>query len=192
LAGAGAFPRDNVDSRIVNEVRTGTATGDGVFGTDKGIIDSPDGVGGYPVYNTYNTITDNDHDGMDDAWETANGLNPADATDRNLLVESGYTVLEVYLNSLVGETIPLNIVTKVTEKKNDDFVFYQIDNTLYITRNVQPIMALNIFNLTGQNVLTKTEFGLNSVDYSSLGSGIYTVGVCFADNTGRYFKLIKR
>lgn len=192
LAGAGAFPRDNVDLRIVNEVRTGTAIGDGVFGTDKGIIDNPDAVGGYPVYNTYNTITDSDHDGMDDAWELSNGLNPSDASDRNLLVESGYTVLEVYLNSLVGETIPLTIVTKVTEKKNDDFGFYHADNTLYFVKNQQPITGVKIFNLSGQNVLTKTENGLNSVDSSTLSSGIYTVGIRFADNSSRHFKLIKR
>jgi pectate lyase len=116
LAGAGAFPRDKVDSRIVNEVRTGTASGDGVFGTNKGIIDSPDGVGGYPVYKTYNTITDNDHDGMDDAWETANGLNPADASDRNLKNSEGYTNLELYLNSLAAVMITATPFQKKNHK----------------------------------------------------------------------------
>ncbi|MDR1610456.1 MAG: hypothetical protein LBS08_02975, partial [Candidatus Symbiothrix sp.] len=107
LAGAGSFPRDAVDLRIVNEVRTGTASGSGAFGTGKGIIDNPDAVGGYPEYQTYNTVIDADHDGMDDAWETANGLNPSDAEDRNRLTMSGYTALEVYLNGLAGENINL-------------------------------------------------------------------------------------
>lgn len=193
LAGAGAFPRDNVDLRIVNEVRTGTATGDGVYGTDKGIIDSPDGAGGYPAYSTYNTITDNDHDGMDDNWETKNKLDPNNASDRNLYVEAGYTVLEVYLNSLVGETIPMNVVTKVESlKKNDEFGFYNKENTLYLIGNAQQITSVKIFNLSGQNVLTKTEKGINSVDFSTLGPGIYTVDICFADDNGRSLKLVKR
>ncbi len=108
LAGAGAFPRDAVDTRIVNEVETGTASASGTFGTAKGIIDNPDAVGGYPTYNTYNVPVDSDHDGMPDAWETANGLNPNDPTDGNKLTKSGYTLLEVYLNSLVGEAIALD------------------------------------------------------------------------------------
>ena len=44
---------------------------------------------------------------MDDAWESANRLDPANPEDRNKLTESGYTCLEVYLNSLVGESIAL-------------------------------------------------------------------------------------
>jgi pectate lyase len=193
LAGAGAFPRDTVDRRIVYEVRTGTATGDGVFGTNKGIIDSPDAVGGYPVYNTYNTITDNDHDGMDDAWEIANGLNPADASDRNLYVEAGYTVLEVYLNSLAGETIPMNIVSAVeTLKKTNNFGFSIEENTLYFIRNTQQVTNVKIFNLSGQNVLTKTAKGITCIDFSNLGAGIYLAEIRFADDNVRNLKLIKR
>jgi hypothetical protein len=40
---------------------------------------------------------------MPDEWETANGLNPNDKNDGNLLNEEGYTNLEVYLNSLVAD-----------------------------------------------------------------------------------------
>ena len=129
LAGAGAFPRDVVDLRIIDETRNGTASGKGtvekypssISGTDTtwvsnhyyglqlGIIDAPSAVGGYPSYNTSNTITDNDHDGMDDAWEIANGFDPTNKDDRNVRMLSGYTALEVYLNSLVGESIPLEI-----------------------------------------------------------------------------------
>lgn len=126
LAGAGAFPRDSVDRRIINEVRTGTASGKGTnrtyrhydekplnnpyYGVAKGIIDNPVlafGDQAYPEYKTYNIIVDKDNDGMDDAWEKSNGLNPNDASDRNKKTLSGYTCLEVYLNSLVGEKIEL-------------------------------------------------------------------------------------
>lgn len=101
LNGAGAFPRDRIDSRLTGDVRRGTAT----YG-NKGIIDLPTDAEGFQVYQTYNVRTDKDGDGMDDAWEEAHGLNPNDPDDRNRTTASGYTALEVYLNSLVGENIP--------------------------------------------------------------------------------------
>lgn len=126
LASVGAFPRDSVDRRIVYEVRTGTASGKGTnpqyrhndekplnnpyYTVAKGIIDNPVEAFGnqaYPEYKTYHTMVDNDQDGMDDVWEKANSLNPNDSSDRNKKTLSGYTCLEVYLNSLVGEKIKL-------------------------------------------------------------------------------------
>jgi hypothetical protein len=44
---------------------------------------------------------DSDGDGIPDAWELAHGLDPEDAKDGNRQHSSGYTMLEVYLNSLV-------------------------------------------------------------------------------------------
>jgi hypothetical protein len=47
---------------------------------------------------------DTDHDGIPDAWETAHGLNPNDPNDANEDSNGdGYSNLEKYLNSLVGE-----------------------------------------------------------------------------------------
>ena len=107
LAGAGAFPRDTLDRRIVKEVRTGTAECYGTLnkGRTKGIINKGSDAGGWPELKTYNEITDNDHDGMDDAWETAHGFDPTNAADRNYVLPSGYTALEAYLCHLVGEEI---------------------------------------------------------------------------------------
>ncbi len=108
LAGAGAFPRDAVDARIIEEVKTGTATCSGsVSGVAPGIIDKYSDAGGYPEYKIYNEVSDADHDGMDDAWETLHGFDPANAADRNLVLKSGYTALEAYLCGLVGEDIPV-------------------------------------------------------------------------------------
>lgn len=109
LANVGAFPRDSHDLRIIQETSDGTAQYYGSCGSGKtkGIIDKPSDSGGYPTYNTYNEVVDSDHDGMDDAWETANGFNPADASDRNTVLKDGYTALDAYLCSLVGETISL-------------------------------------------------------------------------------------
>jgi hypothetical protein len=44
---------------------------------------------------------DQDQDGMEDAWEVANGLNPNDPSDRNGDINGdGYTNLEKYLHAL--------------------------------------------------------------------------------------------
>ena len=115
LAGAGAtLPRrDTVDSRILYEVANGTATYKGhtdlyerTYGLDTtvphGIIDSQNDVGGWPILNSVPAPADSDHDGMPDVWEIAHGLNPYDASDRNIVDASGYTKLEEYLNELAG------------------------------------------------------------------------------------------
>ncbi len=49
---------------------------------------------------------DADQDGMPDAWETKNGLNPNDAEDRNNVAPSGYTWIEEYLNELAAPGFP--------------------------------------------------------------------------------------
>jgi hypothetical protein len=58
----------------------------------------------WPEYHTYDVPVDTDHDGMPDNWEIAHGLNPHDPSDANGDFNGdGYTNLEKYLNSLVGE-----------------------------------------------------------------------------------------
>ena len=91
--------RDGVDERVINETKTGTATGKGVFGK-VGIIDSPLVVGGWSTYKTIAAPIDTDEDGMPDEWETKNGLNVNDANDRNKIGADGFTMLEKYLNEL--------------------------------------------------------------------------------------------
>ena len=101
LAEAGASQaRDSLDTRIINEVKTGTAT----FGN--GIIDSQEEVGGYPELQSLPAPLDSDRDGMPDAWEVARGLDPNEASDRNATNLSGtfYTNLVVYLNGLVKQS----------------------------------------------------------------------------------------
>jgi autotransporter-associated beta strand protein len=61
-------------------------------------------VGGQP---TMTVVTrpagfDSDGDGMPDTWETAHGLNPNLATDRNLTNPVGYTFVEQYINELAS------------------------------------------------------------------------------------------
>ncbi|WP_197088636.1 FlgD immunoglobulin-like domain containing protein [Rufibacter radiotolerans] len=101
--GGASLKRDPVDTRIINEVRTGTATYGGAYGAAKGIIDTQTTVGGWPVLASFPAPTDTDRDGMPDAWETTNGLNPNDPADRNADANSnGYTNLEEYLNGIIA------------------------------------------------------------------------------------------
>jgi hypothetical protein len=103
-AGATLPKRDAVDTRIVNEIRTGVETYGGTYaggqsGQASGIIDSQSSIG-WPVYNSTQAPLDTDWDGMPDEWEIAKGLNPkvVDHNKRNL--STGYDNLEVYLNSI--------------------------------------------------------------------------------------------
>ncbi len=104
LAGA-SFKRDAVDTRVVNEVRTGTVTFNGSKTGKKGIIDSQNDVGVWPVLAQTAIPKDTDGDGMPDDWEISNKLDPnkADANGRNL--STGYDNIEVYVNSLVKSII---------------------------------------------------------------------------------------
>lgn len=99
-AGAYLPVRDAVDERVINETKTGTAIGKGVYGKP-GVIDLPFMVGGWPQYKSGMAPTDSDKDGMSDDWEIKKGLNSNDGSDRNKIASDGYTMLEKYLNELV-------------------------------------------------------------------------------------------
>lgn len=111
LAASGAMPwrRDLVDQRIVRNVRhqsgqivdfvNGTMfSGDYVTNTISGT--NYIGVNPWPVLASQSAPVDSDNDGMPDYWELAFGLNPNNASDRNLTNALGYTRLEDYLNWL--------------------------------------------------------------------------------------------
>lgn len=108
LANVGCnFPAlDAHDQRIIAETRAGTAKYKGSKTGLPGLPDSQEDVGGWDDYPEVHRAVDwdSDHDGMPDEWEKAHGLNPKDPADGNAdLNGDGYTNLEKYLNSLVGE-----------------------------------------------------------------------------------------
>jgi hypothetical protein len=107
LLGAGAIRprRDTLDQRIVREVRTGTGALIDVQGHYPHGTPYSQTQRAWPVLKSAPAPTDTDHDGMPDAWERANGLNPASAADRALRATDGYTNLQSYLNSLAAQEI---------------------------------------------------------------------------------------
>ena len=104
LFSAGAsLPYDSVDLRILEETWTGAEKyGETFRGGKRGIIDSPEAVGGWPVLRQSTPPADTDNDGMPDAWETMKKLDPRNPEDYNKYTLSRlYTNLEVYLNDLI-------------------------------------------------------------------------------------------
>ncbi|HNX66506.1 MAG TPA: pectate lyase [Bacteroidales bacterium] len=99
-AGANLPKRDPVDTRILKETVSGKCTFGGEYGANTGIIDNAANVGGWPELKTYNVKVDSDGDGMPDEWEKASGLDPSNPEDRNNVSDTGYTMLEEYLNSI--------------------------------------------------------------------------------------------
>jgi hypothetical protein len=104
--GGCSLKRDAIDTRIAHEAETGTTTYKGSKSGYMGIIDTPSDVGGWPEYKDGERLPDSDNDGMPDVWETANGLNPNDASDAQAYTidpKGWYTNIEVYCNWLVED-----------------------------------------------------------------------------------------
>ena len=111
FGGASLF-RDDVDHRYMTEARSGTSTYTGSKTRVKGRVDVVADVDGYTEKNfpkgSRPAGFDTDGDGMPDAWETANRLNPndpADASASTLDAKGYYTNLEVYANALVEDIV---------------------------------------------------------------------------------------
>ena len=108
--GGASLYRDEIDARYMEEAKTGTAQYKGSITQSPGIIDKVSDVNGY-TESTFGTAShpadfDTDKDGIPDAWELANGLNPNDDSDAltySLDGKAYYTNLEVYANSLVED-----------------------------------------------------------------------------------------
>ena len=85
LGGAGAFPHDSVDARIVEEVRTRT----GKIGRDNRVL---------PTLRSGTPYADADGDGMSDAWERRRGLDPTRNDAWGDVNGNGWANLEEFLN----------------------------------------------------------------------------------------------
>lgn len=123
-AGATLPVRDEVDTRVIKQVKTGSIDYQRnvklpttqfehrrlpIDSYKGGIITDIVQVGGYPTYQG-KPYQDSDSDGIPDDWENKNGLDANNAADGAALASNGYMHIENYLNSLVavGNVRPAN------------------------------------------------------------------------------------
>jgi hypothetical protein len=190
LANAGVTvpKRDSLEERYIREATNGTATYGGCYANTSGdtvgtgIIDSQSKIGGWPVLESAAAPTDSDHDGMPDTWETSQGLNPYDASDRNTVNAEGYTYLEVYLHALVsGTTTSVTGLTQPTafslsQNYPNPFnptttIAYAIPQHSKVTLLVYDVLGRQIAMLVNEIKSAGTYFV--SLDATKLSSGVY-------------------
>ncbi|MGC4093198.1 MAG: pectate lyase [Polyangiaceae bacterium] len=91
-----SLSRDPVDDYVMNELASFGKSGKTI--SDEASLGIPNVVGNIAGGTA---PKDTDQDGMPDAWEQSNGLNPSNAADRNADRNGdGWTNLEEYINSL--------------------------------------------------------------------------------------------
>ena len=175
FAGASYPKRDIIDARIVNDVQNKTGRSIAT------IADQPEGA--WPELQSLPAPEDDDHDGMPNDWELANGLNPDDAEDRNTIGQDGYTMIEVYLNSLVHSEMSVN---KDDSSHPDDFILHQNypnpfnpETKISYTLHKPTKVNLSVFDIKGHKVAelvnTNQGAGFYKITFKpkSLAAGVY-------------------
>lgn len=168
LAYSGAsLYRDEIDARYMEEAKTGTAKYKGSITKSPGIIDKVADVNGYTEANfgkgSRPADFDTDKDGIPDAWETANGLNPNDASDAltySLDSKGYYTNLEVYANSLVEDIMKQGNAD--AESKVDEYypAWKNPTGISQITSNPGELVEVKYYSLNG-TLLSAPQKGIN-------------------------------
>lgn len=160
--------RDEIDARYMEEAKTGTAKYKGSITKSPGIIDKVSDVNGYTEAN-FGTASrpadfDTDKDGIPDAWEITNGLDPNDATDAltySLDSKEYYTNLEVYANSLVEDIMKQGNAD--AENKVDEYypAWKNPTGILQITgSNPNELVKVTYYSLNG-TLLSAPQKGIN-------------------------------
>lgn len=201
LTYAGAsLKRDAVDTRIISDVSSGTATfTSGGNGSTNGLIDTQNAVGGWPVLLATEPPVDSDNDGMPDHWEDSRGLNKYSPEDAQLTTVDGkYPNIEVYINSLVAD---------ITAKKLEDAlttgiipvmpiiaepeIFFQTSTGQLRIAHQSRIRIVQVYSITGA-MLTTQMAGDHSAELQIREKGILVLRI--TDENKRSFskKLISK
>ena len=120
FVGASLPYRDLQDCYVVNEVRSFGKKGKFISNENELSIGIPTA---WTVW-TGSKRTDSDNDGIPDAWESANGLNPNLPTDAVAVSSNGYLNIENYINSISPAysqeflRAPLNLIADSTSQNN--------------------------------------------------------------------------
>jgi len=185
--------RDQVDSYLIDELKSF-----GKKGTTNGISSEKTlPHGGTGVLFDGNKPTDSDTDGIPDLWETANGLNPNDASDATAIALNGYANIENYANTICAAypyiKSPSAIISKGittssikiswTDNSSDEKGFYveqSTDGTVYTVMDTVP--ADSVFFLSiGLAKETKYYFRVRAFNDDLVSSyspvfSVYTYG----------------
>jgi len=176
LAKAGTINRDKVETRVINDTRTGkNANVGGIL--RNGIIDNETQAEGFFAYAAAAAPTDTDGDGMPDQWERANGLNP-EVADNNLVNSEGYTALEAYINSLMGESYADDFrqsgIETITSASSD--ISYDAASAQLHVGESAIGATLTVYTTDGR---TMTAFRISggTISLASLPAGIYLLHI---------------
>lgn len=184
--------RDECDVRYAEEAENGTTTFMGAIVKRAGILDVINNPAGTedPTTASYPALReekrpadfDTDGDGIPDAWETANDLNPSDANDgKAYTIDSKgyYTNLEVYLNSLVEH---------IMKGGNADAVD-AVDE--YYPQYSTPTGVKGINQGVALTKTTYTTLAGQSISEADATNGVYIVIEHFADGSKHTRKVVK-
>jgi pectate lyase len=196
----GAFPRDPMNTRTIQEVRSATGT----YGkTDDAMIQS----GPEPP-------ADADMDGMPDFWEDGMGLNKNDENDHSGDIDGdGYTNIEEYINDLANARLCLDYYNHIYPIPDtwDDYnpscckslameegvgsvfksnVSLSISPSPYYggiltlqLKGIAPVGKIQVVDINGREIAHFDAKAVMHWDGKSLSSGIYLVRYITDDKT---------
>ncbi len=188
--------RDDIDTRYMTEARTGTATYKGSVTGKAGLIDVVADVNGYTEadFPTGERAADfdSDRDGIPDAWETANGLdpeNPSDGRSKSLDPKGIYTNLEIYANSLVQ-----NIMLEGNKDAETAVAEYYPGYTQEDGTVIAPVNGTEtaIHNRVTPQAVHVTYYSMQGMRVSHLPDGPYITVTTLSDGKALTRKIINR
>jgi len=194
VAHAGTINRDKIEQRIIRDLQNGTSTyGGAAKGSKSGIIDTENDAEGFIAYATdYVAPTDTDGDGMPDEWEKKHGLDP-NVADQNKVNKDGYTALEVYLNSLMGEQMADDSFTsgiQTVVSSDETLMWYDKSQGLLHLDEQTKGCLLKVFSLDGR-LLMVHKISDESVHLTGLSSDILLVRLEGKHIHPRVMKVVK-
>lgn len=203
--GASLF-RDDVDARYMDECRNGKSTYKGSVTKTLGRIDVVADCDGYTEKNfptgSRSADFDTDGDGMPDVWETANGLNPKDASDASLYTldaKGYYTNIEVYANSLVEEIMKNENSDNLSgvdeyypETVKADGIDYYSGRLVSRTDGSGFVTAINDVAAGAGSVKASELFNINGQRISSNQKGLVIERQTFEDGSVKVIKKLNK
>lgn len=190
-----SLSRDEIDDRIVSDVRNRAATFT-ASGNKKGYINSPMDTkpsGAAADWTPWlqpsveQAPIDTDGDGIPDYWEDANGLDKNKSSDANLTNSEGYTNLELYLNSLVAHIteaqnaggINTGIEDLITEE--EILAYAHVSNGTLLLKNLpMPSSVVEVYSING---VMQVKVNVQSGEFAyNLPSGMYIARIVSGNN----------